>query len=356
MFHHFVALDPALWVLLAVFTVVFGCCVGSFLNVCIYRIPLDQSVVKPRSHCMTCGKLIPWYHNLPVISYFWLRGKCANCKAPFSFRYAGVEMLVGFLFLCVFCMYPPAGAAAPAGIRELFPGAGLWEGTPMRPEEIRTILLVPVYWIFLSLLVIGTFTDFDHYIIPDSVTIGGMATGLVLSTLIPEMQQWLVLGGSLNVPPGVTPELVAMDPTVFFTNEPSVACEHVWYKGFLRSLLGLAVGVLPLQAVRWLGTWYFRRKGRIGPEDEAMGFGDIKLIGAIGAFLGWQAAVFCIAFSAMYGSIVALVLLAFRRRTLLSRIPFGPYLCLAALTWVFWGWRLCASYLFLSAPWNISFV
>ena len=89
------------WTLCAVFAAVFGACIGSFLNVCIYRIPLDQSVVAPRSHCMTCGKLIPWYHNLPVVSYFALRGRCASCGARFSFRYAAVELLVAFLFLFV---------------------------------------------------------------------------------------------------------------------------------------------------------------------------------------------------------------------------------------------------------------
>ena len=106
-------LPADVWTLCAVFAAVFGACIGSFLNVCIYRIPLDQSVVAPRSHCMTCGKLIPWYHNLPVVSYFALRGRCASCGARFSFRYAGVELLVAFLFLFVFCLWTPAGAAPP---------------------------------------------------------------------------------------------------------------------------------------------------------------------------------------------------------------------------------------------------
>lgn len=133
-------LAAADWLLLAVFSAVLGACIGSFLNVCIYRIPLDQSVVRPGSHCMSCGKPIAWYHNLPVISYFQLRGKCASCGAPFSFRYAAVELLVSFLFLAVFCAWPPAGAVPPAGIRPL---PSPW--------------LVPVAWLFVSGLVVATF-------------------------------------------------------------------------------------------------------------------------------------------------------------------------------------------------------
>ena len=92
-------LVPAAWAVFAAAAAVLGACVGSFLNVCIYRIPLDQSVVRPRSHCMSCGALIPWYHNLPVVSYFVLRGRCARCGARFSFRYAAVEALVALLFV-----------------------------------------------------------------------------------------------------------------------------------------------------------------------------------------------------------------------------------------------------------------
>ena len=321
---------PELWLVAAVGAALFGACVGSFLNVCIYRIPLDQSVVRPRSHCMTCGKLIPWYHNLPVLSYFVLRGRCASCGARFSFRYAAVELLTAFLFLAVACAFPPAGAAAPLGIvpHALPPGP---DGAPV----FRALAVAPLYWLFLSGLVIGTFIDFDHYFLPDSVTIGGMVAGLAFSALVPELQA-----------------RVAVVPTAFGKAVVPVFAT-TWREGLLQSALGLAAGFLPLQTIRVTGTWLYRRIGRIGPEDEAMGFGDVKLLGAIGAFLGWQAAAFSLVAAALVGTLVSVPLALARRRSLLSRIPFGPYLALGALLFVFWGQRLVISYLTLTWPWRV---
>lgn len=319
------------WLLCAVFAAVFGACVGSFLNVCIYRIPLDQSVVAPRSHCMRCGALIPWYHNLPVVSYFHLRGKCAKCGAPFSFRYAGVEMFVALLFLAVFCMWPPAGAAPPFGIRPILPPDG-------DPASLAPLAAVPVFWLALSGLVVGAFIDFDHLILPDSVTIGGMVLGPVLSAFVPAMQTAVGLGVS--------------EATGTFG--PLLVAPAWWGSAVAWSLVGLAAGVVPLQLLRVAATWHFRRRGRIGPDEDAMGFGDIKLIGAIGAFFGWQAALFSIAAAALFGSLVAVPLLAAGKRSLLSRLPFGPYLSFGALVWLFWGHRLLAAYLTLSPPWRVA--
>lgn len=315
-------LPGAFWAWMAVFSVLLGACIGSFLNVCICRIPLGQSVVRPRSHCMSCGSLIPWFHNIPVLSYFALRGKCAKCGAPFSFRYAGIELLTAFLFLAVFCLYPPAGAHAPLGFTPLFgPDASV-------EEVVRAFRIVPVYWLFVSGLLVGTFIDFDHFILPDSVTIGGMVAGPVLSMLVPALQ--------LSVFP-------VYDPGSDSWFIEVVRAQTVW-QGLCGSLLGLCAGFVPLQFIRLAGTWIFRKRGRIGPDEYAMGFGDIKLIGAIGAFLGWQAALFTILGGAFFGTLIAIPLLLSRRRSLLDRIPFGPYLSLAALTWLFWGPRLALSY------------
>jgi len=287
-----------LWLLCTAFAGCFGACVGSFLNVCIYRIPLDQSVVAPRSHCMSCGKLIPWYHNLPVISYFVLRGRCASCKAPFSFRYAAVELLVAALFVLACCMAPPLGGKPPLGIVAL-PG----------------LAAVPVMWVFLSGLVVATFVDLDHFIIPDSISIGGMVAGLALSALVPSLH----------------------------------GADAAW-RGLTMSAIGLAAGFVPLQTIRLVGTAIYRRKGRIAADEYAMGFGDIKLIGAIGAFLGWQGAAFSIMAAALYGTLVALPLLVTGNRKLLDRLPFGPYLSLGAFTWLLWGPRILGVYLALLAP------
>ena len=323
------ALAPLPWLMLAVFAAVLGACIGSFLNVCIYRIPLDQSVVRPGSHCMTCGKPIRWYHNLPVVSYFALRGKCASCGAPFSFRYAAVELLTAFLFLLVFCLCPPAGAEPPLAMRRLL--------VPVADDgaaSFRALAQVPVFWVFVSGLVVATFVDLDHLIIPDSVTIGGTAAGLLFSALVPEMQA-----------------RVALVPDAFGeTLRPALLAAGSWREGLLLSAVGAAAGSVPLYLVRAAGTWWFRRRGRIGADEYAMGLGDIKFIAALGAFLGWQGALFCIGGGAFLGVAAALPLLALGKRTLLDKIPFGPYLALAGLLWLLWGPRLVGAWMAAAAP------
>ena len=327
-------LVPAAWAVFAAAAAVLGACVGSFLNVCIYRIPLDQSVVRPRSHCMSCGALIPWYHNLPVVSYFVLRGRCARCGARFSFRYAAVEALVALLFVAVFCAFPPAGASAPLGIVPVSLGGAEGAGPSLRP-----LGAIPVRWLFVSGLVIGTFVDFDHYFLPDSVTIGGMAAGLVCSLLVPEIQPLLVFVHA--APDGPVTAI-------------RFAEAHSRWAALALSAAGLAAGFGGLQAVRAAGTRFFRRIGHIGPEEEAMGFGDVKLLGAIGAFFGPLGALVTVVLGAVAGVLVAVPLLLAGRRTLLSRIPFGPYLSLGALLWLLWGRRLVLAYLLFAPPWRVA--
>ena len=281
------------WLFAAITAVVFGACVGSFLNVCIYRIPLDQSVVTPRSHCMSCGKLIPWYHNIPVLSYFICRGKCFNCKEPFSFRYAFVELLTALFFVLVVAAYPPIGGHTILGMTQIsFPA------------------LVPIYWIFLSGLIVATFVDFDHYIIPDSVSIGGSIAGIIFSFMVPELHG-----------------------------------QSIWWQGGLYGILGFVAGFVPLQLLRLGFTWYFRKRGRIEQDEYAMGFGDIKLMGAVGAFLGYQAAGFSILAGAFLGTVIAFPLLLCGKRKLLDKIPFGPYLSLGAIIYLFWGEAIIGAYL-----------
>ncbi len=268
--------------LIASFSTLFGACVGSFLNVCIYRIPRDESVVTPRSHCPHCNTSIPWYLNIPVFSWLCLRGKCATCKGPISFRYTLVELLTALLFLVVFLKWAdPATLAMPF---LLHPG------------------MIPVYWLFLSGLVLGTFVDFEHFIIPDSVTIGGMAAGMILSGLVPSMHG-----------------------------------TDLWWLGLLRAGVGLATGFGLLLAVAWIGELIFKK--------EAMGFGDVKLMGAIGAFLGWQAVLFTLFAASLLGSVCGLLMIACGGVKLRSRIPFGPYLAAGAMVWLFWGPAILAAYI-----------
>jgi leader peptidase (prepilin peptidase)/N-methyltransferase len=273
--------------LFACFSTFFGACVGSFLNVCIYRIPRDESVVKPRSHCPHCGSLIPWYLNIPVLSWLCLRGKCASCKGPISFRYTLVELLTAFLFLSVFIQWVSPHALHMAPIIHPF--------------------VVPIYWLFLGGLVLGTFVDFEHFIIPDSVTIGGMVAGPILSALVPALHN-----------------------------------ETVWWRGLMDSGIGLATGFGVLLAIAWIGEKVFKK--------EAMGFGDVKLMGAIGAFLGWEATLFTVFLSSLLGSVSGVILIAVGNAKLQSRIPFGPYLSAAAAIWVFWGPLLFNAYAKLLRP------
>src|ERR1035437_1847700 len=148
---------------------VFGCIVGSFLNVCIYRMPLEQSIVFPPSHCPHCQYSIPWYLNIPLVTWLYLRGKCRNCGAPISIRYFLVELLTGVTFLSCWLTFGSQSA---------------W--------------LALVYALFLAGLITATFIDFEHFIIPDEITVGGTVAGFVCSFLLPSLHSETVLSGSLR--------------------------------------------------------------------------------------------------------------------------------------------------------------
>lgn len=284
------SLPPAFWTMLTLAVAFLGACVGSFLNVCIYRIPRELSVVRPRSHCPHCNRLIPWYLNVPVLSYLVLRGRCRYCREPISYRYLLVELLTALLFVMIWIQAMPLGASRPLGL------------TPL-----DGLVLAPVFWLFAAGLILGTFVDLDHMIIPDRVSLGGIAAGLLLSVVVPAMHQ-----------------------------------AQSWQIGLLRSAVGMATGWGVLWLVATVGTWIFRK--------EAMGFGDVKLMGAIGAFLGWRAVLFTLMVSSLLGSVAGAILLAIGNRKLQSRIPYGPYLALAAMLWLFWGIRLWQVYLSLLRP------
>lgn len=271
----------------AVFATLLGACIGSFLNVCIYRIPNDLSVVKPRSFCPSCAKEIPWYLNIPVFSWLMLRGKCAFCGEKIPSRYFFVELLTAMFFLMVYTAW------CVPGFLHLTP--------------LQTPALIPVCWLFISGLLLGSFIDVDHYILPDRVTLGGMALGPLLSVLVPELHG-----------------------------------EAIWWKALMKSGLGLASGFGLFFLIGIIGEKVFKK--------EALGFGDVKLMGAIGAFLGWQAVLFTLFVSSLLGTLVAGVLLAFRRVNLKDVIPYGPYLAVSAVVWLFWGRALLNLYLDFLLP------
>lgn len=240
-----------------------GAVIGSFLNVCILRLPKEKSVVTPGSHCYKCSKPVQWYDNIPIISYFLLGGKCRACGAPFSFRYAFIEFLTGCTFLGLFLYF------------------GLsW-------------VLLP-YCLMFSGFIVATFTDFDERIIPDEVSVGGMAVGLLISPFIPQIH-----GTS------------------------------VWWQGLLASVMGVLIGGGSIYLMGMLGEWIFKK--------EAMGGGDIKLMAMIGAFMGWKLALLTFFIAPFFGAIVGIIE---KIRTKDSAIAYGPYLVLGAIVSLFWGEKI----------------
>ena len=256
-------LPPEAFPVLTIFIFLAGLCIGSFLNVCIWRIPRDESIVWPGSHCPACNHAIAPWDNLPLLSWVFLGGKCRHCRAPISPRYFVVELLTGTLF------------------------AGLWL---VHGWTLQT----PVYLFFTAALILGTFVDFDHLILPDRVTIGGMVAGPILSFAFPALQ-------------GQTERLPAL----------------------VQSLIGLAVGYGLLWLVATIGRAILKR--------EAMGMGDVKLLGAIGACLGWPAVLFTIFVSSLSGTLLGFTLIALGKKELQSKIPYGPHIALAAVLWMFCG-------------------
>lgn len=278
---------------------VIGTVVGSFLNVCIYRIPWQKSVIWPGSRCPKCLAEIESRDNVPVLGWAMLGGACRSCRTPIPIRYPMVELLVGILFLGVYL----ADGVLPA-------------------EFVRddSLLFVKVLYhvLLVGLLVAVSFIDADLTIVPPSITNLGILLGLALGAAFPEVRP-----------------------------DPSRAT--TFGGGLGSGLLGMVLGGGIIAIIRTLGTIAFRR--------EAMGSGDIHILAMIGAFLGWEAAVVTPFLAAFVGLVPALVkLVAFLAKWLSGRkynstdreMPFGPYLSVAALilmlSWP-WAWaRVLKSY------------
>lgn len=251
-----------------VFFFLLGSILGSFANVIIYRLPREQSIATPRSHCYACKKTIPWYDNIPILAWFFLRGRCRQCGTKFAFRYAFVELLTAVLFAL---SYHYAGLT--------------WS--------------LPEYLIFVFGLVVCTFIDLDHMILPDEFTLSGIVIGLVGAYLNPQRE-------------------------------------------FLDAFLGVLMGGGFLWGMAYV---YYLMTG-----NEGMGGGDIKLLAWIGALLGWKAIPFVIMTSAIVGSVVGLTFSAKQKAGLKTVIPFGPYLALGAVLYLFGGQTISIWYFDLFLP------
>lgn len=278
-------------------TFLFGAMIGSFLNVVIYRVPAGKSIVHPGSHC-GCGQPIAWYDNIPILSWFILRGKARCCGSAYSFRYAFIEALTGALFLGCWLTNPPAVAVC-----------GM---------------------ILVSLLVAATFIDLDHMIIPDGITIWGTAIAVLIAAAVPALHGY--------------------------------STEPIYMLGSIRSGFSAMIGALIGSGViLWIGLL-----AEAVLKKDAMGFGDVKFMGLIGAFLGWPGAVFTIFGGAMVGTVwfmIAMVIgkltqnrstAALRAETpegeeaelaMGAQVPFGPMLAIAATIYLLGGHRLTESFL-----------
>ena len=241
-----------------------GATVGSFINVCIVRLPQGASIIKPGSHCPQCQSPIRFYDNIPLLSYLILLGKCRQCKAQISPRYFVVE---GLSALMALALYRTFGLS----------------------------LEFAIYFVFFSALMVIIFVDLNTWTIPDIITLPGIVLGVAASFLLPRI---------------------------------------TW----LQSLLGLLVGGGVLFVVA-SGYQLLRKR-------EGMGGGDIKLLAMIGAFLGIPGVIFTLFASSLAGSLAG-VLLMFREKSGGgTRIPFGPFLALAAMSYVFWGQTVINWYLY----------
>ena len=234
-----------------------GLCIGSFLNVCIYRLPRGESVASPGSHCTSCGTAIRWYDNVPVVSYLVLGGKCRACQAHVSARYVLVELLTGAVFAGHALVFEPG-------------------------------VLLAARVIFAAILIALFFIDLEHQLLPNALTLPGIAIGV---------------GASLMAAPGIA-----------------------------ASLIGAALGAAILLAIRWL----WKRATGV----DGMGLGDVKMLAMIGAFLGWQAVWLVLFVASLAGAITGVAIAAAGRGSMKSKLPFGTFLAVAALFASLWGDRL----------------
>ncbi|MBF0484218.1 MAG: prepilin peptidase [Candidatus Omnitrophica bacterium] len=247
---------------IGIFIFILGAMIGSFLNVCIVRMPLEQSIVKPRSHCFKCNKTIPWYDNIPLLSYWILGGKCRFCKAPFSIIYWLVEVLTAVVF---YLMYLYFGLSA---------------------------LYLP-YVFMMSCFIVATFVDFAHRIIPDEISIGGMVFGLIFSFFIPQMQglstgnsfNWIIhlqsLGWSMVgvIVGGGSIYLMGLIGDILFKKE-SMGGGDVKLLAMVGAFMGWKLAILTFFLAPLFGA-VFGIIEKIRTKDSTIAYGPFLVLGAI---------------------------------------------------------------------------
>lgn len=364
-------LDHWLWWIPAFFI---GACIGSFLNVVIYRVPLGLSVNEPkRSFCPKCKSPIPMRRNIPLLSWLLLRGKCADCGAPIAFRYFAVELLTALLFLAVWLMFPP--------------------------------IIVGPLWVLIALLVAITFIDAEHLIIPVSLTWAGTVVGLGACLLWPQLPSmgdfqgarmdglidgvvgwvagfvglWIVVrlgkmafgkrAMSFDEPVEwmIREPAGEMDPMIFVIDDEEVPWWDIFFRKTDRLIIeatdirvsGESVGGGKLIIREFeieLSDGTIHRLEDVKSVDgiatsaviprEAMGMGDVHLLGMIGAFFGWTGVLFSLFGASIFAIFAALI----GRIGFGKQLPFGPFLAMGAVVWMFGGWKLWEWYFSILSP------
>ena len=242
---------------------ILGLIVGSFSNVCIYRIPKKESIAYPASHCPKCRTTIKPVDNIPLLSYILLKGRCRNCKSKISIQYPIVEFLTGLIYLIIYLLY------------------GL---------SVQTL----IYIILSSALIIIAFIDLNQQIIPDVISLPGIAIGFIISFFVP-------------------------------------------YISFINSALGILAGGGIILIIALGGSAIFKK--------EAMGGGDVKLAAMIGAFLGWKYIIVSLFLGFFTGALTGIFLIIAKIKKKEDAVPFGPFIILGSFITLLWGEKIISWYL-----------
>jgi leader peptidase (prepilin peptidase)/N-methyltransferase len=267
---------------------IFGAAIGSFLNVVIHRVPIEESVVFPNSRCPSCGAVIAFYDNIPVLSWIMLRAKCRGCKSRISFRYPAVELLTALLFVAV-AMHDGLTVALPFDL------------------------------VFISALVALMFIDAAVQLLPDVITLPGVAFALLARIVIPL---------STGAP--------HFDDVPSLANGP-LSDMPLW----IVSVLGAALGALVGGGFLWLMGWAWERLRKI----EAMGLGDVKMMFMVGAYLGWRLTILTMFLGVLSASIIGIGLMVIERRFDSKKLlPFGVFLGIGALVSLLFGLQIVEWY------------
>ena len=267
---------------------IFGAIIGSFLNVVIHRVPLEESIVFPNSRCPSCGAVIAFYDNIPILSYIALGAKCRRCKERISIRYPAVEALTAALFVAV-----------------------AWhDGMGVR---------LPFDFVFVSALLALVFIDAEHMILPNVITYPGIVFAVVARIVIPFLTR-----------------IPHFDDLPSLINGPFEGWP-IW----AASLGGAVIGALAGGGSLWFMGWIWERLRGV----EAMGLGDVKMMFMVGAYLGWRLTIFTIFVGVLTGSIIGVVLMARQReRNMQMLLPFGIFLGLGAIAALLFGSQIVGWY------------